>query len=145
MLEVTRATVTDLAWLEGGWRGTQGDDPIEEWWSAPGGDSLMGMFRWLKDGKVYLYELMGIVPSDVGLIFKIKHFNAGFVGWEEKDQSTRFLIESINERGASFLQQDTRKFVRLVYRREAENRLVVRLEHTPDGRDAVDFYYQRVK
>ena len=58
---------------------------IEEHWSSLGGDTLMAMFRWVKDGRVLFYELEVIEEHD-GLIFlRIGHFNVGLVGWEEKD------------------------------------------------------------
>jgi hypothetical protein len=144
-MEATSATVDDFAWLEGGWRGMKDADPVEEWWTAPGGDTLLGMFRWLKDDRVYLYELMGIEPSDAGLIFHVKHFSFGFDGWENRDESQRYLIEWIDGRTSTFLLQDPQKFVRLVYQGEDEDMLIVRLERSLDGTDALEFQYERVR
>ncbi len=54
------ASPADLSWLTGSWLGKNGQDPVEEYWSPLGGNSLMGMFRWVKDGTVSFYELEAI-------------------------------------------------------------------------------------
>jgi hypothetical protein len=53
-------TTADLTWLTGSWQGQHGPQVVEEHWSGMNGRSLMAMFRWLKEGSVWFYELMAI-------------------------------------------------------------------------------------
>jgi hypothetical protein len=86
-------TVNDLAWLAGTWVGERRGEAIEEHWSEPAAGAIMGMFRWLRQEKGVLYEFMTLEPGENGgVVLRIKHFNAGLVGWEEKDQSTVFAL-----------------------------------------------------
>ena len=79
--------IEDLAWMEGRWVCRQKGDVLEEIWSAPSGDCMMGMFRWMKDDKVWMYELMTIIADGDEIVFRLKHFDRNMVGWEEKDKS----------------------------------------------------------
>jgi hypothetical protein len=42
---LTGATAGDLAWLAGQWLGKHGENIVEEHWSEPRGETMMGMFR----------------------------------------------------------------------------------------------------
>ena len=70
-------SASDLSWLSGAWYGQVGDDLIEEHWSGPAADTLMGMFRWIHDGQVRFYELLTNEPDGDQLLMRIKHFGAG--------------------------------------------------------------------
>ena len=63
--EKTNVKLADLAWLQGDWRAdVEGGDQLQEFWAVPVGDSMVGMFRWMKrDDKVSLFELMTIVEE----------------------------------------------------------------------------------
>lgn len=45
------ATLRDVAFIAGNWRGEMEGGVAEEDWKAPLGDNMMGMFRYVKDGK----------------------------------------------------------------------------------------------
>lgn len=139
-----RTTLDDLAWFAGTWAGTAGDDPVEAAWLEPAGGAIPGVFRWLKDGEVYLYELMAIRPDPDGdgLILEIKHFSAAFHGWEAPDESVVFdLVESEEDR-AVFAQRG--EPARLIYRLDAPDRMTVTLETERDGESAaLVFRYRR--
>jgi|GEM_PF-1472757 len=86
-----------LKWMHGEWATKQGDDTMEETWSAPTADSLMGMFRWIKADSVWMFELMTIVADGDDVVFRLKHFDRKMVGWEEKDESlTATLVQQKN-------------------------------------------------
>jgi hypothetical protein len=91
-----------LQWMTGAWVGSIDGDRIEEHWSSGDGDTLMGMFRWLKDEGVYLYEFMLISKSELGVTLQIKHFRPDFVGWEEKDVSTTFYFQTLEGQTITF-------------------------------------------
>src|SRR5687768_8345380 len=67
--------LADLAWLEGHWRDDSGGNLSEEIWTAPSGDSLMGMWRWAQDGKVRVFELLAIKAEEGKLVLRLRHFD----------------------------------------------------------------------
>jgi hypothetical protein len=72
----------NFAFLAGTWRGTVGQDHVEEIWSAPSGDSIVGTFRWVSAGKTTLFEFLTIKAQDNDAILRLRHFNAGFEPWK---------------------------------------------------------------
>lgn len=112
------ASVDALAWLSGRWVGADGPNRLEEVWTAPEAGMLLGMFRWLRDGAPRFYELMSVEPEVTGLVFRIKHFDPGLKGWEEKDDAVTLDLVACSEDGAVFLKRGERRW--MVYRREAE-------------------------
>jgi hypothetical protein len=93
---LTGATVSDLMWLTGQWRGHRGDDVIEEAWGWPIGGTMMGMFRWVRaDDTPFFYELTVLEPRDDTVVLRIKHFHPGLVGWEEKDRCVTFGLVAV--------------------------------------------------
>jgi hypothetical protein len=53
-----------LDWISGHWCGTRGDERIEEYWMAPGGEALLGLGRTLKDGRLVSFEYLRIENAD---------------------------------------------------------------------------------
>jgi hypothetical protein len=137
-------TIDQLAFMTGHWRGMADDDPIEECWSTPGGGVMTAFFRWLKDDAVYLYEFQAIEPEADSLVLRIKHFNPGLVGWEEKDQCTEFSLEWIQDSEVAFRQRNTENFRRLIYRRVEDDALWTIMQMTLDGDQRTEFRYTRV-
>lgn len=118
------ASPADLGWLTGSWLGTNGDDPVEEHWSPPGGDTLVGMFRWVKGGKVFFYELNAIERDGEFVVLRIKHFHPRLVGWEEKDRAHEFLLVHSEGHEAAFLELHEPDARWAIYRREGDDRLL---------------------
>ena len=81
------ATLSDVSWIEGHWKGEAFGGITEEIWSPPLGDSMMFSFKLVADNKVVFYELGGIREVDSTLIFQLKHFGNDFKGWEEKNET----------------------------------------------------------
>jgi hypothetical protein len=94
--------VQQLQWMAGAWAGNIDGDRIEEHWSSNDGDTLMGMFRWLKGDAVYLYEFMLISKSELGVTLQIKHFRPDLVGWEEKDDAVTFYFQTLEGNTVTF-------------------------------------------
>lgn len=138
------ATLDDLAWFAGTWAGTIGDHPVEEAWLEPAGGAMAGVFRWIQDGEVYLYEFVAIRPDPAGegLILEIKHFGPDLHGWEAPDESVVFDLVEMSEGRAVFVQRGDP--ARLIYRLDGPDRLTVALETERDGEPAVlEFHYTR--
>jgi hypothetical protein len=65
----TNASLADLAWLSGCWEGRQGDATIEEIWSKPGGGSMLGLGRTVKENRTVSYEFMQFREENGTLVF----------------------------------------------------------------------------
>ena len=86
------ASLSDIAWIEGHWRGNAFGGETEEIWSPPLGGSMMGSFKLVVGGSVSFYELMTISEVGSTLLLRIKHFDAELRGWEDKDRSVEFKL-----------------------------------------------------
>ena len=85
-----KATLKDISWLAGNWKGEAFGGQFEENWSKPSPGPMLFNFKLVTDGKVIFYELGHIIEKDKTLLYQIKHFDANLKGWEEKDQSEDF-------------------------------------------------------
>jgi predicted enzyme related to lactoylglutathione lyase len=121
--------VQALGWLAGTWRLEEGDALLEESWSAPAGDSLVGAFRWQRGGTTTLYELMTIEAEDGELVFRLHHFSRGMRLWEReaREGPLAYPAVRIGSNEAVFERADRDDPRRFVYRRLGDE-LTIRLE-----------------
>lgn len=89
------ASIDDLAWLSGRWLGEGFGGVLEENWNPPLGGTMVATFRLVTDGKPGFYEICLIEPENNSLVYKVKHFNPGLKGWEEKDESVSFPLVKV--------------------------------------------------
>ena len=142
----TPATVSlaDLSFITGLWRADFGGGLGEEHWSPSSGDSMVGTFRFVKDDSAHFYEFMLIEQTTKGLVLRLKHFNPGLIGWEEKAQVHSYPLVEFHKGLAVFEQVDRKS--RLTFRRTAKDALLVLLEQTHDGKqDSEEFKFKLVK
>ena len=97
-----KATLQNVSWIAGHWKGVAFGGITEEIWSPPLGDSMMFSFKLVSDNKVVFYELGGIREVDETLFFQLKHFGNDFKGWEEKDETVDAKLVKIEENRAYF-------------------------------------------
>ncbi|MFW9843525.1 MAG: DUF6265 family protein, partial [Candidatus Thorarchaeota archaeon] len=57
-------SVSDLEFLTGHWRGDLGEDIVEEYWLPEAFSNKACIFRWIKKGEIYIYELVAMVKRD---------------------------------------------------------------------------------
>lgn len=144
-LSVSTAQVKDLAWMEGTWRAFQNNGAIEERWSAPLGDSMVGTFRWLRSDQVWLYELMSISRDNGRLFFRLKHFSRKLASWEEKDDALTFALTEIEANKVVFKNDKYDDPQRVTFYRPVPETLIVRLEGRKDGEPTFnEFQFSRV-
>ena len=139
------ATINDLAWLAGSWYGRIGNDSIDEHWSAPAGGVMIGMFRWLKNDRLYMYEFLAFEPDGAGgLVLHLKHFHEGLVAWEGKDVTRAFPLVQLANRQATFRRGGAFRSNQFVYQRIADDELVV-VEEVRKGNElaTTEFRYTR--
>lgn len=86
------ATLEELKWVSGHWRGEAFGGITEEIWSPPLGNSMMCAFKLVVNGKVNFYELLTISEEKGTLILRLKHFHGSLKGWEEKDKTIDFKL-----------------------------------------------------
>ena len=135
--------LADLSWIEGHWRDESGGGLSEEIWTAPAGDSLMGMWRFAQDGEVRVFELLAIKAEDGKLVLRFRHFDPKLAAREEKDRPLVWPLIRSGPREAVFEGPEAsgKETARLTYRRPDEDTLVVVLEK---GGKAQEFRYRRV-
>jgi hypothetical protein len=99
---VAKATIDDIAWLQGHWIGEGFGGTVEKFWTPPMGRSMMEAFRLIVDGKVVMHEICTMVEENGSLVYKVKHFDARLKGWEEKDACVDFPLVKLTATGAFF-------------------------------------------
>ena len=104
-------TIEQLAWMTGRWVGEHDADRIEEVWSDPHAGMMLGMFRWHRDGQPRFYELLTLESEGDRLVFRIKHFGPGLVGWEEKDEAVTLDLVSLRKGEAIFLKRGEERWM----------------------------------
>ena len=137
-------SVSDLAWMAGHWQGQKDGNPLEEHWTAPDSGTMMAMFRWIRNGRVLVYEVLVLEDGPKGPVLLLRHFKPGLIGLEEeKDGPLRCPLAGGGPGEAVFVCEG--EPTRLIYRRAGENGLTVLLERQRDGKARTDeFNYQRV-
>ncbi len=125
------ATLDDLAFIAGHWRGELEGGLIEEIWTAPSGDNMMGSFRMVDEGRGVFYELMLIEMTEAGPVLRLKHFSPGLVGWEEKAEVNSYPLIELEGRAAIFERADGAS--RLVYSRTSPRDLRIQLRSLEAG------------
>lgn len=88
-------TLANAAWIAGNWKGEAFRGIVEENWSEPSGDSMMGAFKLINEGKVTFYEIIIIREVEDSLLLQLKHFEGDLKGWETKDQTVDFPLKKI--------------------------------------------------
>ena len=138
------ATVAELAWIAGHWVDDSGGALSEEIWTAPSGNSMIGMWRYVANGKLQIFELLSITDDGDGApVFRLRHFDPRMVAREEKDKALTLKLVGFKDGEAAFEGpgQPTGT-VRLTYRQPGADRLNVTLDR--DGRSQV-FHLRRAR
>ncbi len=92
-----KATLEDVAWISGYWRGEAFNGEVEEIWSSPLGNSMVASFKLVVDDEVKFYEIETITEKNGTLMLQLKHFYSNLKGWEEKDETVDFPLVKITE------------------------------------------------
>ena len=119
-------TLEDLAFISGHSRGELDGGIADEEWSRPIGDTMMGMYCYVKDGRVKMYEMMAIEQTANGPVLRLRHYNAGLQAWEEKTKVWDFPLVRFSPREALFETID--KSIRIGYRMAGSGILEATLE-----------------
>lgn len=138
------ASVADLAWMAGHWQGQKDGNPLEEHWTAPDSGTMMGMFRWIKSGRVLVYEVLALEDSPKGPVLLLRHFKPGLIGLEEEEKNGPLRCPLAGGGPGEVVFACESEPTRLTYRRAGENGLNVLLERQKEGKTRTDeFVYTR--
>ena len=75
MSTTPQATLDDLSWMIGPWRGALGAQTVMEEWSAPLGGNMSTMVRLCGPDAVDMIELIAIREVDNSLLLHLRQFN----------------------------------------------------------------------
>ena len=141
---VVKARITDVAWIAGEWAKEDDTNRLEESWSVPRGDSMIGMFRWIKDGKVWIYELLTIREERETLVLRFRHFGNDMSSWEPKNEPLTYRLASFSDNEVVFENPSSDSHRRYSFYRPDLNTLVVRVGAVREGKtSSSEFVYHR--
>ncbi|TAI47272.1 DUF6265 family protein [Flagellimonas allohymeniacidonis] len=101
-MESPKASLKDVSWIQGHWKGDAFGGTAEEIWSPPMGGSMMFVFKLVNDGAVSFYEVGHIREINETLLLQLKHFHGDLKGWETKDQTVDFKLVKIENKRVFF-------------------------------------------
>jgi hypothetical protein len=124
------ATLADVAFMAGHWIGGEAGDLSEEVWSSPEGDSMMGMWRYVENGRARVFEMLTLTAEGPSVTLRIRHFDPKLVGREEKDRAVELplVVRGPGEAVFEGLEYGGEGSVRLTYKRGDDDTLTSVLE-----------------
>lgn len=124
------ASLSDVAFMAGHWVGGKEGEASEEIWTAPAGDSMLGMWRLVAQGQVRVMEVLVLKQEGDRVVLRFRHFDPGLVAWEDKETPivltlTRRATGEARFEGPAVGAPGT---IALTYRRTGPDRLEATLE-----------------
>lgn len=122
--------LTAFHFLIGTWRGEKDGGLVEEVWSRPHGNAMMGMFRWLNaEGRSRMYELLTISREDDETILRLRHFTPKMIAWEEKDTPVELKLSESSDLRAVFVNvSESDRMERIVFHQPEAGKLTIDVE-----------------
>jgi hypothetical protein len=120
--------VQRLAWLEGVWTGTTASGmAIEEHWTSPAGNGMVGMHKDVKNGRMVGFEFLRIEPRD--------STGACYVASPNGAPPTRFCAIELSESRVVFENLEHDFPQRILYWLDGAGRLHARIEGKVRGEE----------
>ena len=127
-------TLHALSWIAGDWESKTVHETIEEHWTLPVDDSMIGMSRTVQGQTTRAFEFIRLIQRD-GEIYYVASPNARKVA--------EFKLIELDAQHAVF-QGGDEHVQRVIYRRNGPDGLSARIEGTADGKPfAEDYNYTR--
>lgn len=67
--QASKATIADLSWLAGSWTATTQGIAMEEHWTAPKGNSMIGLHRDVGKGRTLVFEFLRIEQQGDRIVY----------------------------------------------------------------------------
>lgn len=141
-----KPALTDFDFMAGSWVMDDGHGSIwEEHWFGARGGSLVGLTRWVEEGKTRLYEASAIEERPDGIRFTLRHFGEGLLPKVvDGRDSLEWRLDSLKKDHAVFLgEYEFPK--RIVYRKDGADLVVSLLGKNGDRDLAVEFRFHPAK
>ncbi len=132
----SQESLSDLAWLAGGWQGTMGKAQIEEHWIQPAGGTMLGVSRTVAGGRTVSFEFLRIEARPDGPVY---------VAQPQGRPPVEFKLTQRSENRAVFEnpQHDNPKIIR--YSKEADGSLRAEIEGDEKGKhQKMEFKFQPI-
>ncbi len=127
------ATLPQIAWISDAWSGKGLGGTVEEHWTKPAGDSMVGLFRLVgADGKLTVCELLMIEQRGKHVVYRFRHFGPGHKPWEELDKPLVFDLIRLTPNEAVFESSVQTDPKRLTYTRTGD-KLAIRVQGETEG------------
>jgi len=125
-----------FAWLAGNWTLSDRDRQIEETWSEPASDMLIGMSRTLQGGRTVAFEFMRIAAGPDGVVY---------IAQPRGKPPVEFALETWDGTTAVFVNRGGEDRVkRIAYRRDGAAAMTARIEGAVAGANfSEDYAYRR--
>ncbi len=112
------ASIDGLAWMAGAWI-SAGDPRTDEWWTPPGGGTLIGMARTIRGGKTVSFEYLRMETRADGIYY---------VAHPKARSGTDFRLTRLEGKSVVFENPAHDFPKRITYRLEPDGTLVARVE-----------------
>lgn len=96
------ASPEDFHCMAGRWLGKGFGGTLEENWNPPMGGTMVATFRLIRNGVVQFYEICTLEPESESVVYRVKHFDPGMKGWEEKNEYVSFPLVKLEHNKAYF-------------------------------------------
>lgn len=132
------AELSMFAWLAGTWEMTQGQRVVEELWTPPTSNAMIGMSRTVVGGRTAEFEFLRIEKRGADVFYVPQPNGRPPVSFKLTSSADgRYVFE--NTSGED-------RVNKIEYRREGEDGLYARVEGARDGKPfALEFRYRRRK
>ena len=131
------ASVDDLAWLAGCWASVGGEAGSGEQWTAPAGNTLLGVSRTVQNSETVAYEFLRIRETEAGEI--------EYIAKPSGQEEATFIMVRLSEGEVVFENSGHDFPQRIIYRLKAGGNLEARIEGEVKGEvRMVEFPMKRV-
>jgi hypothetical protein len=136
-------SVSDLERLTGYWRGRTKDGMVEEYWLPEVRGNKACVFRWIRGGDIYIYEIAAVVERGGELHMLLRHFDRELTAWEEKDKPRDLVITELTPTKIVFVNTEDPDGRYMQYDTSEPNTLRFS-DHEPDGSLSFELVFQRL-
>lgn len=121
----TKPAIADLAWMAGSWSGESSGIQMEEHWTAPKGNSMVGLHRDVGKGRTLLFEFLRIEQQGDQIVY-LSMPNG-------RSPATRFSLKELSATRVVFENPAHDFPQRIIYWKDG-NDLRARIEGTRNGK-----------
>lgn len=135
---VPARTIDACAFLAGTWQGEMNGAFVEEIWSTPRGNNIVGTFRWLRqDGTPILFEMLAITQEASALRLRLRHYSALLHAKEDADKPITLKLTENSPTHAVFgAEQNAGSLAQIIYRVENDTLKITVEFDSPQNEDA---------